>query len=237
MLVQADTTVTVPLKPAPVPVDSLLVDLRSIDVSARVRDRERDAPLTDAEVLVNQEPATVSNPDGRLRLDDLWEGVPVLVSIRAFGYLPSDTVVTPAEDDSYVFELSPDPVVERMIAAQVSELQQRMGGRRSILMPPVDRDRLLGWTGVSLREVLAGTYPTRWRRIRCVLVDEVLVPPGYEMDMMESTFPGEVERLEFLFRGRMLRVYTRGFLRDMIAGLVELRTPVYVDEAKPPLCR
>jgi hypothetical protein len=52
-----------------------------------------------------------------------------------------------------------------------------------------------------------------------------------------TLFPGEVHRVESLFDGAMVRVYTRDFMRRMLSGAVELRRPVYVAMARPPLCR
>lgn len=226
VVVAADSQVTVELRPNPLPLDSLVVALESIDIDGRVRDQPQGEPLMNVEVLVNRQPTATTSPRGRFTLRQVWAETPILLSLRSFGYLPVDTVITPHEEDSYTFELIPDSLVQFLIDVQVAQLQERMHGDRAIAMPPIDRERLLGWSGVTLWEVLAGTYQTRWRRIGCVVVDEKAVPSMVRRNVLQTMLPGEVERMEFLHGGTMVRIYTRDFMRDMVAGLVELRRPV-----------
>lgn len=183
-----DRTVTVPLEIAPFMLDSLVVEPRSIDIDGRVRDRENDLPVVDAEVLANRVPSARTNVRGRFGLDDVWEGVPLLLSFRAFGYLPMDTVVQPADgDEDYELHLAADPVAERMIEVQIARIQDRAGGRRAITMRPLDRDRLLRWTGAGLGDVLKSSYSRRHlQRVRCIFVDERLLPPEIDGDVVEA---------------------------------------------------
>lgn len=222
------------LRPLPVLLDSLTVGQRRVDVDGNVRDVALDVALMDVEVLVDGAPRAVTNPRGNFGLDDLWEGTPTRVSLRAFGYLPVDTVILPRDGLDLDLALTPDPLIEKLMAAQVERLQDRMGGRRTITRPPLDRERLMYWRGLSLLEVLEFS---RMGGMRCLFIDEELVPQGWEREMLMTVLPGELHRVESLFGGGMIRVYTRDFMRRMLSGAVELRRPVYVTMANPPLCR
>ena len=91
----------------------------------------------------------------------------------------------------------------------------------------------VGRINCELNAIAGNTEDTR---IRCVLIDEELVAPLIDSDMLRVTYPEELERIEFLFDGAMLRIYTREFIREMIGGGHELRKPVYVSMASPPFC-
>lgn len=233
-----DRIVTVPLEIGPLRVDSLVVEPNQVDLDGRVRDGEKDLPVVDAEVLANLVPSARTSVWGRFSLDDVWEGVPLLLTLRAFGYLPMDTVLRPMEDDErYELELDADPVAERMIDIEIGRLEERAGGRRAILMQPLERERLLSWTGASLADVLKATYPRRYLgRVECIFVDERLLAPMIDGDWVQSMSPGEVERVEFLYDGHIMRIYTREFVRRMMAGEIELRHVTYVSTPSGPFC-
>lgn len=239
LTVDRDRTVMVSLEVAPLLIDSLLVELRPVEVEGRVRDGEEDLPVVDAEILVNRAPVARTSVRGRFSLDNAWESVPLYMSVRAFGYLPMDTVLHPMDDDgTYEFELVTDRVMERMLDVEIMRIEDRAGGRRAITMRPLDRNRLLRWTGASLADVLLGSYPRfRLERVRCIVVDERVLPHQIDGDVLESMSPGNVERVEFLYRGAILRIYTRDFMKRMIAGQVELRPVTYVETPLgPPFC-
>ena len=239
LAVDGDTTLTIPLEVAPVLLDPLVVQARVIDIEGRVRDPVKDFLLVDADVLTNQGRATRTDSHGRFRLEDILEEVPLRVGVRAFGYLPVDTILLPDEDESYLFDLVPDSLVERMIEVQVVRLEERAAGRRAAIMRPMNRERLLRWAGHStLRDVLESEYRSYLGRIRCVFMDEEEINDGGRLlSVLGTTLPEEVERIEFLFRGAMLRIYTREFIQNMIARDIELRRPSYVSLGRLPFCR
>ena len=103
-------------------------------------------------------------------------------------------------------------------------------------MRPMNRESLLRWRGYTLEELIRIKYPMRGSGIRCVVVDEHVLSPGMAEGVLLTTLAFEVERIEFLFRGRMLRVYTREFMRTMVGSGLELRRATYVDLVSPPLC-
>ncbi len=232
--VRADVVVSVTTEIAPLDIGALVVQPRELEVRGRVRDPVRDVPLKGAEIITGAGDNTQSNGGGGFEVGG-WEGLELLVRIRAFGYLPIDTVIIPTPGDRHEFDLEPDPVVERMIAEQIGRIERRAGGRRAITLRPMNRDRLLRRRGMTLYDVLHTDYAHRLR-LGCVVLDEFPLAPSIADGILQTIPVEDVERIEFLFRGRMLRIYTRDFMRTMIGSQVELRRATYVDIASPPLC-
>jgi len=225
--------VLVPLRIAPLAIDSLVVDLRRIDIRGRVRDAERDLLLVDAEILTNQVPGTLTDANGRFKLEDVLEGVPLRVIVRPYGYLRVDTIFLPDKDETYIFEPVTDPWVEGMIAEQVAQLEERVVGLVTVGRPPMDRERLLRYAGAfTLLDALAIEFRNREvDQIPCVIVDERREDFLPIETLLQTTLPEELERVELLFRGEMLRIYTREFMQYMFDRELQLRAPVWVPEA------
>lgn len=248
-----DTTVTVALDIAPLALDSLDVDLRSMDLRGEVLDRAsgREVVVVKAEVRANQVSGTLTDSHGRFEFERVPEGAAIRIEIRAFGYLPVDTVVYAAEDEEYVFALEPDEVVQQMIRVQVRRLEERAAGRRG-LMRPMGREELLRYAGsATIRDVLESEYRSFLGRLVCGLIDEQNIYSASEfMAIAGQLLPEEVERIEFIAgepfptRRRIggprifqVRIYTRAFIQEMIANGRELREPVFVTLRPPAVCR
>ena len=103
-------------------------------------------------------------------------------------YFPLDTTLVPVEDAEYHFELSPDPLVTRMIETEVARLEERSSGRQSALMRPLNRGDLLRWRNASLADALRSAYSIHLRRVRCVLVDEVQLSSVMIGPTLRTTF-------------------------------------------------
>lgn len=235
LVVEDDVTTTVTLQVSPLLLDSLVVDSRSIDIEVRVWDPVKDLPVQSAEVVSDQADPTRTSWGGRFKIR-VADGVPVRIQVRAFRYLPLDTLVVPEEGTEYRFELVTDPVVARMLEMEIVRLDDRMGGRRAVGMGPFNRDDLARWSGASLFDLLRARFPNRGRRLQCIVLDERDVGAPMVVPTLKTTFADQVDRIEFLFRGAMLRVYTKDFMRKMIGGGIELRRPTYVDIVKPVYC-
>ena len=139
----------------------------------------------------------------------------------------------------HTFALTPDSLVEAMIGTQVQRLERRSAGQKAVLFRSLGRERLLGYAGShTLRDVLESEYGRRLRgRIGCVMLDEVQLNAEVDGIMLVTMLPEEVERIEFLFSGMMLRIYTRRFIQEMIARDRTLGRPSYFQMPKgPPLC-
>jgi hypothetical protein len=234
--IRTDRTLTLTLAAAAFELDSLVVGAERVEVRGRLRDPVRDRDVPGADILTSQGHSLRSGAGGRFDFE-AWENVPVRVVVLAFGYFAADTVFEPARgDERFVLELTEDPVVSAMLGAAIRRLDARAGGRRTITMPALERDEIARWRGAALDEVLRLEYPARARRVRCVVVDEWAMTPMQAEGFLTTTPAWEVERMEFLFDGAMLRIYTREFMKEMLSGGVNLAAPVYVEMAEPPFC-
>ena len=215
-----------------------MVAARTIDIEGRVRDPENDLLLVDAEVLTDQITGTLTDTHGRFKLEDVLEGVPLHVMVRAFGYLRVDTIILPDVDESYVFEPRPDPWVEEMIAEQIGRIEERSAGILTVGRRPMDRESLLRYAGThTLGDAIEFEYFRGVQGIACVFVDEELRDFLPLEVLLQGILPERLERIELLFEGAMLRIYTREFMQDLFDLVVELRTPIFVPGTNPPLCR
>lgn len=233
LVIRRDTTLTIELDVSPFALDTVSVDARRIDLRGHVRQRGSDLSLTRTEVLTNLDRRTRTNAAGRFRLRDLPAGVPVLVRILAFGYLSLDSTVVADKDTSMVFGLEIDPLAQRMIEVEVARLEERSRPFRTAIMPPIDREELLRNRGTVL-DLVQFRYGVNLRRVRCILIDDRQTYNG--LDELALILPDELERIEVLERGAMLRIYTREFIKTMLGGGVRLARPLYVPQARPPLC-
>lgn len=232
--VRGDVVVSVATELVPLDIGGLIVEPREVEVRGRVRDPVRDLPLKGVEIITGGGDNTRTNGGGGFEVGG-WEGLELLLRIRAFGYLPIDTVLTPTPGERHEFDLEPDPIIERMIAEQIGRIERRAGGRRAITFRPMNRDRLLRRRGMTLYDVLHTDYAHRLR-VGCVVLDERPLTPSIADGILQTIPVEDVERIEFLFRGRMLRIYTRDFMRTMLGSQVELRRATDVDIVSPPLC-
>ena len=102
----------------------------------------------------------------------------------------------------------------------------------------MDRDRLVFYSGTfSLLEALEVEYRNRdMAGIGCIIIDEKredFLPADH---LLQTLLPEELERVELLFDGQMLRIYTREFMQYMFDTELELRVPVFVAIDPLPLC-
>ena len=233
--------VLVPLRIAPLPIDSLTVELRTIDIKGRVRDAARGLLLADAEILTNQVAGTQNDAHGSFKLEDVLEGVPLRVIVRPYGYLRVDTIFVPNEDENYVFEPVPDPWVENMIAEQIGKIEERSAGRARIV-PSMNREDVLRYASAgtfTLHDLLDTEYRYYMPRVVCTLIDEEQILDSAQLGhILDTTLPQEVELIEFLFLDRllMLRIYTREFMQEMFDRSIELRAPTLAPLSRPPVC-
>jgi len=242
--VVGDTTLALPLEPAPVPIDAIVVEAGTLDFHGGVRDAVRDFVIVDAQVLSRGRETVWTDTHGRFDLDDLPEGVPVSVTIRAFGYLPVDTTFIPDDDERHDFDLRRDAFAEAMIAMQVRRIDERAGGRVAFGRGVMDREEVLRYTGShTASTMLDFELPAQTReRIHCVFLDERRIdgsfPPGVGDEIADfilgHTLPEEIERVELLQfdqpkvdgrRPLMLQIYTRSFIMEMATQGLRLRHP------------
>jgi hypothetical protein len=237
LTVAGDTNVSVPLEPAPLPVDGIVVDAETLDFDGRVRDLARDTYVMDAHILTDQGHDSWSDARGRFNLDDTFAETPVRVFIQAFGYQVLDTIFVPDDEERYVFDLLPDPFMERMIEIQTERIEERAGELLYENRPPLNRDDMARYSGFGTLAIMMEAKYTRpiLRGIVCILFDERFITSGVEWRwLLENTIPEELERvelLEFPGPGRlfMLRVYTRAFFEELVVTNQPLKQPLLIE--------
>ncbi len=218
--------VSVPLEVAPLLLDSIVVEARTLDFDGRVRDPALDYFVLDAQVFSDQGHEEWTNAHGRFDLDDVFEATPVHVVIRAFGYLPLDTTFVPDDEERYDFDLVTDPLATAMIAFQVQRLEHRAGDLLYESRPPMNRAELSRYAGFgTVQSLMENKYPLAiLRRIECLTLDEEVIWTRWRINsVIRNTIPEELERIELLEfpgpgRSFQLRIYTRAFFQELIAG-------------------
>jgi hypothetical protein len=242
-----DTVLAVALRPRPIELDSIGVTLGRIDFDGRVRDpRDVGSWVSGAEVTSDQGHYEHTNLFGRFDLDDVFDGPPLRLALRAFRYLPLDTTLIPDGGERQTFDLVLDPVMDGIIGAYVSGLDER--AERHVYneyRAPLDRQDLAPLrVNTTLREVLERRYSLRtMRSIGCMFLDEReyrFVSEEHRTSVFEGTFANDIERielLEFPEAGSMLRVYTRRFFQSNVGSTVELDAPLMVATPYGVICR
>lgn len=245
--VRRDTMLIVSLEPAPIALDSLRVTLRGFDLNGRVRDPALEGYVARATVRSDQGHEETTSLTGRFELDDVYEGPRLRLVIRAFRYLPLDTVFTPERNTDYSFDVTADPVIGRMIDRYEGQLEARSAARLYAHQGTLDRAALARLQGnISVWDALLARYPDHVvRRIVCFVFDEReyrFQSTDERRAVLEGTFVNDLERIEILeFPGMrrifMARVYTRRFFRAEVGNPRELRDPVLTITPGGVICR
>jgi hypothetical protein len=231
--VRADTTLLVELEVAPLPIDPLEVRSRTVDVRGRVTDAAHDIPVRDAAVQVAAERVT-TNGAGRFRVRRVPASEPAVVVVRAFGFLPASAQITPENDTTLAFALEEDPIASRMIEAVVAEIEIRSRAipyaRRHI-----GRADLLRRRNFPVGDLLRQMLGTRIRRVQCVMIDDV--QRAFGMEQLDTYMPEELQYIEILDGGGMIRAYTRRYISRKLGPEVTLPPILLVKTPMGPLCR
>jgi hypothetical protein len=240
IVVSSDTALTIELERAPIRLDSMVVEGRNVTVKGEVRDRTRDMGLLEAEVYASDGTSQQTDGIGRFRLEDVPANVPLVIRVEEFGYLPLTTTIAPENDTTLRFELEEDPVVQRIIAQQLSRIADRAADKRYPYEPPIERDELLKSRNGPLMGLIGRFYRGR---IGCVAIDERGYSGEFRKHSIENLRIGEIEHIDALWDGSgksslMIRIYTREFVRRMIGNdepLIPLEQ--LIDGARTNDCR
>lgn len=242
-----DTTLALPLKVDPFEVDSIDVVLERIDIDGRVRDPRTGSWVADADVRSDQGHRESTNLFGRFDLDDVFDGPPLRLIIRGFGYLPLDTTFIPNDEDPHIFSMAADPVITRMIDRYMARLDDRAGERMYEYQPALNREDLAQFSAnTTLRQVMEAKYPLHiLRRIECFFLDEQeyrFISDDHRLSVFEGTFANEIARIELLeFPGPgrlfMARVYTRRFFQRQVGSPDDLAKPSITPTPGGTFCR
>lgn len=187
-----------------------------------VREGASGLPLPAVHILTDLGRSTTTGDGGTFLLDRVPRDHPHLVSVRAFGYLPLDTVVRPGASARWDFKLIPDPAVQRRIDRKVELLGQGSIGRFRVV-GSLSREALLASGAATLAEAVRVHFGSLADRVACFVVDDGATEPPADP---ASLSPGRLQRVEILSDGRrssevVVRVHTRHFVRDLVAGAAE----------------
>jgi len=236
VVVVRDTSLAIRLDIAPVPLDTISVAARTITIRGAVTEAETGTGLIDVDVAIPPNHQDWTDPIGRFELKRVPAGATQMLTVRGFSYLPVSLELAASKDTTLEFQLESDPVAQRMIAVQVQRLETRARPHLASVVRPITRDDLMRMINWNVLDVIKTRYPTRIDRIACILIDDVQTQRG--IDELGVMLPDRFERIELLFRGAMLRLYTRDFIRRLSGGAVTLRPPLYVSNpGSPPYCR
>ncbi len=199
-----------------------------------VREGASGLPLPGVDILTDLGRSTTTGDGGTFLLEGVPRDHPHLVSVRAFGYLPLDTVVRPGASSRWDFKLIPDPSVQRRIDREVALLGERSAGR-SRVVGSLSREALLASGATTLAEAVRIHFGGLADRVACFVVDDGVTEPPADPAALS---PGRLHRVELLSDGResadiVVRVHTRHFVRDLVAGATKATAvqTEYVHEA------
>ena len=229
--VHGDTTLVVELDVLPVALDP--IDVRTFSLRGRVLDAASGHGIIDALVTAGEREDR-TNVIGSFRIRRLPASTPILVGVEAFGYLPQTIQLVAPEDTTIRFTLDVDPIGQRMIDAQVERIVTR-----SDAVPharhAIGRAELVRRSPWSAYDIIKARLGLRFDRIRCLFIDDIQRHNGnIELQMV---MPEELERIEIIDGGVMVRLYTRRQIQDLVRGRVILRPILLVETPGGYLCQ
>jgi hypothetical protein len=243
--ISRDTTITIVMRPDPIRMQTLQARLNSIKVKGRVTD-ERSRLGVDASIRVFSAGTrydAVTNATGRYEVDDVLVGDSAVVVLEAFGYLPQRAFVSSPRDTTINFVAVDDPVARALVDRQLA----RLTARSAVLPYKVETGRVenLNQSG-TLEEALRVQHDLN--NARCVILDDKLqVPPALRGEKPRWRFLtlDQVHSFEIIDRGHgsayrvaeMLRIYTKQYVRRMVADSVPLDPIQVFRGGLPALCR
>jgi hypothetical protein len=222
--IRSDTTLTIELDPDPIILDSLLVWARDITIKGDILDARTGAWVSFAMVSIQPDLHTVDSFNGRFTIRNVPAGRAATVLVEAVEYYPARIALITEADTALTIRLEPDPVGVQLIAEQIQMLETR-SNRVSRTKDVIDREGMAVYAGWTIYDMVrtrlnslgrgrSGPFSERYTgRMACLFIDEVNV--GYP-SLLKGLTAAEVDRVEIYNRGKMIRVYTKRFLINML---------------------
>lgn len=223
--VRRDTTLTIELTVAPVALDTLHVEQRDVTVKGEVKEKATGRQLSDVDVILGPGRQTQTNLAGRFKIKHVPAGPPTHIVVQGFGYLPVQSVISAYRDTTLLFRLERDTVAQLLITTQVDRVKKQTRPYQTTVMHPIDRTELLRNGNATALDLMRQKYGPLLKRVRCIIIDDQQA--HMPMKLFDNYMADQLERIELLFRGAMLRVYTRDYLRRLVGGNVTLPRPLY----------
>jgi hypothetical protein len=229
--VVADTSLVIEMEVQPVALDP--IDVRTFSLRGRVVDAGSGHGIIGAMVrAADREDDT--NVIGSFRIRRLPASTPIRVGVEAFGYLPQTVELIAREDTTIRFEMEVDPIGQRMIDAQVEKLVTRSDAVPH-MRSAITRDELVRRSPWSAYDILKARLGPRFNRIACLFIDDIQRRNGTEE--LYSYLPEELERIEIIDNGVMVRLYTRRQIQELVRGRVTLRPILLIETPGGYICQ
>lgn len=215
MVLSRDTTITVELLSRTVMLDTMYAAAGTVKARITFRDAETKALVVDVAATTGTGETKVSSHTGAVTLK-VPRGMATTVFIEAFTYLPVLDSLQLQDDTSYTVMLKVNEGALKLIEEQNTRLAERMKGRFVPGRTALSRKEIVAGSAGTLRDVLR--REEFLHRVACVVVDD---EPMKITTGLGYLLPERIERVERLQFGelRMLRVYTRDYIRDLILGI------------------
>lgn len=223
LVIHSDTALLVELEVEPIPIDSLLVRGGSVDVSGRAVDGVTGRSISEAWVRTPFSSEVYTHSDGSFRLRGIPRGYPAPIDIGAYRYLPLSDTLLAYRDTTFSFTLSPDSLAIRLFERAAEQMQVR-ARRVNLSQVQLSRDFIERRIHHSIRELIR-TKTGRRVSTECLFIDEVRQP---FVEVLDTHFASEVERIEIFGRGRMIRIYTQDFVARNLTRVEGLPPVIYV---------
>ncbi len=213
---QRDTLLLIELDVEAVRLKDVTVQNDYYSVKGEVKEREHGLPVMDADILTSvRGSAARTNSAGRYRVSRLPVGPVTTIQVRGLGLLPVTINIDPQRDTTINFLLQPDPIGLRMLKNQVEKLETRAKST-SFHTEAFTRETLLErYYNFDVADILDQLLRQRVHGggMQCLFIDEREARFG--LIELSGFVPDEIERIELIDHGTMVRVYTRRWLQKM----------------------
>jgi hypothetical protein len=223
---RADTTLTIQLDPAPLPLDSLVVQARYVTIRGSVRDSATGLKLMQAQATVYPGGLSEGARSGDFTIKNVPAGDSVTVVVEALEHLPARVTFVANRDTALNISLGIDSVALRMVAKQVERLELRV---RTLphTVDALNAEALRTSAAGTMDELLRRRLPTTMFSIRppyAPIVDLCMLYNDKQTNwfVLQGIEPAQIERVEIIGRARdrelnisypkMIRVYSRSYV-------------------------
>lgn len=218
--IYADTVVDAVMRPMVVTLDPMVVRPGGIRIKGTAVDSATGEYLWFA--LAGLYPAEVfyEASNGDFRFDKVAPG-PVTIVVEAAEHLPAVIHFNARRDTTLRVKLAIDSVAIRMIGHQVLRLTERAASSPYVVLDYGRKDMERQRTATVGEFIDRQLFRPPGRKTRggqsaddaCVFLDDRKIAPG----MLDGILSDLVERVELYRKGEMIRVYSRKYVRSLIA--------------------
>lgn len=235
LVVNQDVTGEIRMDPAPITLDTLLVQLRRFTLTGRVIDGASSQAAPYVRVALDGFGETRADAAGGFRVRRLAPGE-YRLRVEGFGWLPDTTILDLHGDTTVAITLRTDPITDALVQRQLARLDRRARGTFPKVM---DRAEIMKSRAPQVAGIVAARLGTTV--VNCpgsrlpgclarggepfVYIDDAPVHCG--LQVLAGYHNADVQRIELY--GTTIRVYTTWYIRRAVEG----RQPVAPLTAEP----